>query len=159
MWWLVFLQLNGMQHNVLTKNIFNPLKSDGLFHAYILEESICYIRGIRCNFLGLFGSWEKLLFANSGDPDQTPQVKQRTKYLWGCLQNYPIVLIREWKNNTWNIIVDSYLIERVSRSLILSMFEKQTCPQLPERWKWFWAELFKILILNRWYVTDITYSK
>ena len=48
----------------------NPLKSGGLFHPYILEESICYLRGIRCNFLGLFGSRQKLLLANSGDPDQ-----------------------------------------------------------------------------------------
>ena len=27
--------------------------------------------GIRCNFLGLFGSRDKLLLTNSGDPDQT----------------------------------------------------------------------------------------
>ena len=28
--------------------------------------------GIGCNFLGLFGSRQKLLLANSGDPAQTP---------------------------------------------------------------------------------------
>ena len=44
----------------------------GLFHPYIVEESICYLEGIRCKFLGLFGSRQKLLLANSGDPDQTP---------------------------------------------------------------------------------------
>ena len=38
---------------------------------YILEESICYLGGSRCNFLGLFGSRQKLLLANSGDPGQT----------------------------------------------------------------------------------------
>ena len=54
----------------LDRAALNPLQSNGLFHPYILEESICYLRGIRCNFLGLFGSREKLLFANSGDPDQ-----------------------------------------------------------------------------------------
>ena len=37
-----------------------------------MEESICYLRGIRCIFLILFGSREKLILANSGDPDQTP---------------------------------------------------------------------------------------
>ena len=42
------------------------------FQPYILEESICYLRGIRCNFLGLFVSRQKLLLANSGDPDQMP---------------------------------------------------------------------------------------
>ena len=34
------------------------------------KSPICYFRGIRCNFLGLFGSRQKLLLANSGDPDQ-----------------------------------------------------------------------------------------
>ena len=33
------------------------------FSTHILEESICYLRGIRCSFLGLLGSREKLLFA------------------------------------------------------------------------------------------------
>ena len=27
---------------------FNPLYTGGLFHYYILEESICYFRGVRC---------------------------------------------------------------------------------------------------------------
>ena len=30
--------------------------SGGLFHPYILEESICYLKGIRWNSLGLFSS-------------------------------------------------------------------------------------------------------
>ena len=30
------------------------------------------LEGIRCNFLGLFGSRQKLLIANNEDPDQTP---------------------------------------------------------------------------------------
>ena len=40
------------------------------FPPYMLEESICYLRHIRCNFLGLFGSRQKMLLANSGEPDQ-----------------------------------------------------------------------------------------
>ena len=38
---------------------FNPLLSGGLFHPYILGESICHLRGIRCNALDLFGSRQK----------------------------------------------------------------------------------------------------
>ena len=60
----------------------------GLFHPYILEKSICYLRGIRCNFLGLFGSGEKLLLANSGDPDQTPHDAASDLGLH-CLPMYP----------------------------------------------------------------------
>ena len=67
---------------------FNPLYSGGLFHPYILEESICYLRGIRCNFLGLFGSRQKLLLANSGDPDQTPHYAASDLGLH-CLPMYP----------------------------------------------------------------------
>ena len=48
------------------------MKSGGLFRPYRLEESICYLRGIRYNLSGLFGSRQKLLLANCGDPDQTP---------------------------------------------------------------------------------------
>ena len=55
---------------------------------YILEESICYLRDIRCNFLGLIGSWEKLLLANSGDPDQMPHYAASDLGLH-CLPLYP----------------------------------------------------------------------
>ena len=63
----------------------NPFKSGGLFHPYILEESMYYLRGIRWNFLGLFGSRQKLLLANSADPDQMQH------YALGlhCLPMYP----------------------------------------------------------------------
>ena len=40
------------------------------FSTLIYWKSICYLRGMRGNFLGLFGSRQKLLLANSGDPDQ-----------------------------------------------------------------------------------------
>ena len=55
----------------LTEGVyFNPLQSGGLFHPYILEESICYLRVLGLIFLGLFGSRQKLLLANCGDTDQ-----------------------------------------------------------------------------------------
>ena len=66
----------------------NPLSSDGLFHPYILEKSICYLRGIWGKFLGLFGSRQKLLLANSGDPDQTLHYAASDLGLH-CLPMYP----------------------------------------------------------------------
>ena len=68
--------------------VINPLLSGGLFHPYILEESICYLRGIRCNFLGLFASRQKLLLANSGNPDQMPHYAASDLGLH-CLPMYP----------------------------------------------------------------------
>ena len=47
------------------------------------------LRGIRCNFLGLFGSRQKLLFANSGDPDQMLHYTVSDLGL-RCLTMYPI---------------------------------------------------------------------
>ena len=60
------------------------------FSTHILEESICYLRGItgRCNFLSLFGSRPKLLLANSGDPDQMPHGVTSDLGLH-CLPLYP----------------------------------------------------------------------
>ena len=54
-------------------------QSQDLSHCSLVDFSsliywkspICYLRGIRCNFLGLFGSREKMLLANRRDPDQT----------------------------------------------------------------------------------------
>ena len=66
----------------------NPLYSDGLFHPYKLEKSICYLRCIRCNFLGLYGSRQKLLLANSEDTDQMPHYAASDLGLH-CLPMYP----------------------------------------------------------------------
>ena len=44
--------------------------------------------GIRCNILGLFGSRQKLLLANSGDPDQTSHYAASDLGLH-CLPVYP----------------------------------------------------------------------
>ena len=68
--------------------ILNPLQSGGVFHPHILEEFICFLRGIRCIFLGSFGSRQKLLLANSGDPDQTPHYAESDLGLH-CLPLYP----------------------------------------------------------------------
>ena len=66
----------------------SPLQSGELFHPYILEESICYLRDIRYKFLGLIGSRQKLLIANSGDPDQMPHYAASDLGLH-CLPVYP----------------------------------------------------------------------
>ena len=58
------------------------------YNIYILEESICYLKGIRCDLLGLFGSRQKLLLANSGDPDQMPHYAASDLGLH-CLPMYP----------------------------------------------------------------------
>ena len=63
---------------------------NGLFHPYIFEESICYLRGFRCNFLGLFSSRQKLLLANSEDPDQMPHNAASDLGLH-CLPMYPLL--------------------------------------------------------------------
>ena len=60
-----------------------------LFHLYILEESICYLRGIRCIFLGLFSSRQKLMLTNCGDPNQTLHYVASDLGLH-CLPMYPI---------------------------------------------------------------------
>ena len=51
---------------------FNPLYTGGLFHYYMLDESIFHIRvnGSILSFLLYF--WWKILLANTVDPDQTP---------------------------------------------------------------------------------------
>ena len=54
----------------------------------MLEESICYLRGIRCNFLGLFGSRQILLLANREDPDQRPHYAASDLGL-RCVPMYP----------------------------------------------------------------------
>ena len=52
--------------------VFHPLYSDGLFHL-IHWKSPFAIKGVLgLNFLGLFGSRQKLLLANSGDSNQMP---------------------------------------------------------------------------------------
>ena len=56
----------------IIRKILLVINDGECFHPYILEGSICYLRGIRCNILGLFGSRQKMLLANSGDPDQMP---------------------------------------------------------------------------------------
>ena len=50
----------------------NPLYAGGLFHRYMLDDSICHFRGsdLFCRFYSIF-LW-KILLANNVDPDQTP---------------------------------------------------------------------------------------
>ena len=50
----------------------NPLYTGGLFHCYMLDESICPFRGV-WSILSLFSMflW-KILLANTVDPDQMP---------------------------------------------------------------------------------------
>ena len=59
-----------------------------LTYCSLVEFSICYLRSIRCNILGLFGSRQKLLLANSGDPDQMPHYVASDLGLH-CLPMYP----------------------------------------------------------------------
>ena len=58
------------------------------FSTHILKESICYLRGIRCNFIVLFGSRQKLLLTNSEDSDQTPHYAASDLGMH-CLPVYP----------------------------------------------------------------------
>ena len=59
-----------------------------LIYPYILEESICYLGGMMCNFLGIIGSRQMLLLANCGDPDQTLHYMGSDLGLQ-CLPMYP----------------------------------------------------------------------
>ena len=49
----------------------NPLYTGGLFHCYMLDESICHFRGVR-SILSLSIFDGKILIANNVDPDQMP---------------------------------------------------------------------------------------
>ena len=46
--------------------------TDGPFHCYMLDESICHFRGVGPILSLLFYFWWKILLANNVDPDQTP---------------------------------------------------------------------------------------
>ena len=46
--------------------------TDGFFHFYVLNKSICHFRGVRSILLLLFYFWWKILLANNVDPDQMP---------------------------------------------------------------------------------------
>ena len=83
------VSVNSVPYAVICDSTINPLYSDGLFHPDILEESICYLRGIRCNFSGLFGSREKLLLANSVDPDQMPHYVASALFAYVPLLGFP----------------------------------------------------------------------
>ena len=52
-------------------SVFNPLYTGGLFHCYILDESICDLgmSGLFCLF---YSNFDGKLLANNVDPDQTP---------------------------------------------------------------------------------------
>ena len=54
---------------------FNPLCTGRLIQCYMLDKSICHIRGvgsILSLLFYLYFCW-KILLANNGDPDQTPR--------------------------------------------------------------------------------------
>ena len=50
----------------------NPLNTGGLFHCYILDESIFHFRDVGSISSLLFYFLWKILLANNVDPDQTP---------------------------------------------------------------------------------------
>ena len=52
--------------------LFNSLYTGGLFHCYILDESICHVRGIGSILSLLFYFHWKIMLANSVGPDQMP---------------------------------------------------------------------------------------
>ena len=88
----------------------------GLFHPYILEESICYLRGIRCKSLGLFGSRQNSLLANIGDPDQMPHYGASDLGLH-CLPMYPFRVSQQQWVNAW----------KSSRNMLLNTNEILSC--------------------------------
>ena len=49
-----------------------PLYTGGLFHCYMLDESVCDFRvsGQFCCFNSIF--WQKILLVDNEDPDQMP---------------------------------------------------------------------------------------
>ena len=51
---------------------FSSLYTNRLFHCYMLDESICYFKGIGSILSLLFYFLWKILLANIVDPDQTP---------------------------------------------------------------------------------------
>ena len=54
------------------RTAFNPFIPNGNFHRYRLEQSISVLRDVRWYFSFLFKFLQKIMHANSGDPDQTP---------------------------------------------------------------------------------------
>ena len=51
----------------------NPFMPNVFFHRYQLDESISNFRAVGWYFSFLFKIYKKLLFANSGESDQTPR--------------------------------------------------------------------------------------
>ena len=41
------VELLSLQIDLFTLILLNPLDTSGLFHCYMLDESICYFRGVR----------------------------------------------------------------------------------------------------------------
>ena len=37
----------AVRHGTVTYQFINPLYTGGLFHCYLLDESICHFRGVR----------------------------------------------------------------------------------------------------------------
>ena len=52
--------------------ILNPLYTGRLFYCYMLDKSICHVRGVVSILSLLFYCWWKILLVNSVDPDQMP---------------------------------------------------------------------------------------
>ena len=59
-------------HILLLPLINNPLYAGILFHCYMRDESICHFRGVGSIFVAFILDLMERLFANSADPDQTP---------------------------------------------------------------------------------------
>ena len=55
-----------------TGSVLNPLYTNGHIHCYMLDESICYFRGVVSILSPLFYFRWKILLANNVDPDQMP---------------------------------------------------------------------------------------
>ena len=55
-----------------TNGTIKTLYTGGLFHCYMLDETICNFRGVRLSFFRNLYKKMAACFANSGDPDQMP---------------------------------------------------------------------------------------
>ena len=57
-----------MRDCVMRSQLSKPIVDGWTFPPLYIGRVHLVLEGIRCNFLGLFGSRQKLVLANSGDP-------------------------------------------------------------------------------------------
>ena len=61
--------------------LLNPLYTGRPFHCYMLDASICHFRDVGSILTLLFQFLQKVLLANTVDPDQTPHM---WRPIWVC---------------------------------------------------------------------------